>query len=186
MPDAPPQVAANGSGSTPASPVQIGANGAGSTPASPVQIAGNGGASSPAAPGVVAADITAQSAGLLISGTLSPDVAGYLPQTGVDGATGRPIYDSGAGVVPDTGPFTQVLWDVNAWQLRHYPDGLAGAINNWIATPGTEATPNLATGWAPDASETGTPVFTLVAKAAPGQIAANGTASTPSAPPVIA
>lgn len=96
MPDAPPQVAANGSGSTPASPVQIASNGAAGAPASPVEVAAAAGGALAAAsllaqiPGgrnnVILTAVDAGVAGNQISlEVLAPVSAGSLGVVVVDG-----------------------------------------------------------------------------------------------------
>lgn len=118
---------------------------------------------------------------MVISGTLSPDATGELPYTGLQGS--YPIYSTTPGSVPATGRWTQIIYPSGgaAWELRHYENGLAGSMALWIAAPGTEATPDLASGWAPDGVETGTPVITAGTSSAAQVIAAVNAAAAAAA-----
>ena len=169
MPDAPVQIIANASGSAPSAPVQIAADGSGSTPASPVQIAANGSGSTPSAPPVVSSASANLDPGVIIGGTLVPDVTGYLRLVEI-ASGGRPVYGHPTGVLPADDPATILFYTGTRWELLHYPAGTTGPAARWQANAGTQATPNLATGWAAVAGgvdPTGTPTFTVVAKAAP-------------------
>ncbi len=151
----------------PDSPVQIIANGAGSTPAAPVQIAANGSGGTPSAPPVVSSATANLDPGVIIAGTLNPDVTGYLRVVEID-ASGRPVYGTAAGEIPDDTAATRVAYSGTRWQLLYYPAGLTGPVALWQATTGSQATPDLATGWAPDGEGvTGTPTCTVITKAAP-------------------
>lgn len=157
----------------PDAPVQIIANGAGSTPAAPVQIAGNGSASAPSAPPNAASVPGRTTSGVLVGGVLSPNAAGFL-QVVADDYFDRNLYANvnvDSREVPTTGLHIRVEYDGTRWVLAYYANGTTGGLTgSWQANTGTEATPDLASGWAPVSggpSESGTPTMTLVTKAAP-------------------
>jgi hypothetical protein len=104
--------------------------------------------------------------GVLIGGTLSPNVAGFLGQFGT-GIGGRPVYASGPGSVPASSAWREVRFTGSRWFLNSYPTGATGPRESWRSAVTTAATPNLATGWEPDPDSdgetTGTPTFSIVA-----------------------
>lgn len=155
------------------------------TPATPTEAAELIDAGTPATPGAAAALLASYPAWMRITGTLNPNATGYLPFQGVDAATGRPVYSTTAGSIPATGRWTRIIYPPDggiAWEIQHYANGLAGSLALWPASPGEEITPDLATGWAPDGSETGTPVVTPHEAVSAAELIDGGTPSTPAAP----
>jgi hypothetical protein len=153
----------------PTAPVQIIANGAGSTPTAPVQIAANGSGSTPTAPPTVTGSTANLDPGVIIGGTLSPDVTGYLRILEFD-QNGRPAYGTAAGASPGTDAWTRLYHTGTRWELIHYATGETGPEVRWRSSTSSTATPDLASGWAPvsgDPDPTGTPTFTVIPKATP-------------------
>lgn len=155
-------------------------------------------ASGPGAPSTIALSAASQplapeeltiagTKGLAVGGTLSPDATGFLYQAGI-ASDGRPYYsNNGSPTPPASGTYRIVAYFLGKWNLGEYVDNILSG--SWAANAGTEATPDLATGWAPVAggpSESGTPTFTLstAAPSAPSTITLTA-ASQPAAPGVI-
>lgn len=108
--------------------------------------------------------------GMLVSGTLSPDATGFLPQIADIG--GKPAY--GVGDFTTVFPSFIVQWQTTTgtqgrWAMGYYPNISGGSA--WltgIREFALQPTPNLAPDWAPGgaiaagATPTGTPVFTPI------------------------
>lgn len=170
MPDAPPQVAANGSGSTPASPVQIAANGSAGSPASPLQISANGSGSTPAAPPdvtLIAASFAPRA--IRISGALVPDAAATVVLAGEH--DGRPCYTTGGspnlqegaaepdGDLPEEGRWVVLYWSQvdTAWLIEVWQDGALESGGAW-SSESDVISPDFAASWSAAGTFTGTPV----------------------------
>ena len=128
--------------------------------------------------------------GVLLGGTPSPDVTGFLPLA-LLGDDGRPVFATGGRTsAPDALKHLTVLYSGGRWRTHYYPTGTSGPRTSWRANAGTEAGPELAAGWAPDPASdeepTEAPTFTRVS-AAPGlTVAAEGGANlAPAAPASI-
>jgi hypothetical protein len=170
-PAAPVQVAANaGAGSAPAAPVQVASNGSGSTPAAPVQVAANAGAgSAPTSPPGVAGGSEARDPGVVISGTLSPDVTGYLRLVEYD-SNGYEVYATAAGPVPESTAWLRLARSGPRWYLNYYPTGANGPREAWRSSA-FEISLAGSGGWEPDPDSdgvtTGVPSFDLIHKVDP-------------------
>lgn len=190
MPDAPPTIIANGSGSTPAAPPAATANGSGSTPASPVQIAANESGSTPATPPQVAEDGGVVTGMQVVIPGIHDGLSGFYEESGTNG--GFPLYLFGpyALFVPDEFEQPDIVADQGSrWLFSEvWPVTDPAYILLTNDTDGAQATPDLQFGWydIEDIYEyNGATVTAVGGVAAPVQITANGSSSTPAAPPVI-
>lgn len=169
-PTAPGELIDGGSPATPDAPGELIDGGSPATPDAPGELLGGSGAG----PGVT------------ISGTLDPDVTGHVPYLGTVG--GRPLCtNDGNGIVPSDTAHLRVSYATGRWRIDWYATGGSGPRTSWRANTGTELTPDLASGWAPDAGSdiepTGAPAIAWSPPpAAPGELIDGGTPATPTAP----
>lgn len=180
--------------------------GANLAPAAPAQIGAEGGANlAPSGPPAVVPE-GSLGQGVLLGGTPTPDVTGFLPLAYL-GDDGRPVFATGGRVAaPEAVKHLMVAYSSGRWRLHYYPTGTTGPRSTWIANAGTQAGPELAAGWTPDAGSDevpgDAPTFTRasapsgltvqaeggsnLAPTAPAQISGEGGASlSPSAPAQI-
>jgi hypothetical protein len=197
VPDPPVQIIANGSSSAPAAPPQTIGNGSGSSPSAPVQVVANASGSGPAAPGQIIDNAHATSGGIEGSILITGDArvsGGEFDQQSINGVylptsfiyNDKPTYTIDGNWGSGGGDFNVTIsyeltvgWDIKA------KDGVS-LITNWdVGAAGDEDTPVGLT-YGGHSGGDGTPTVSAVGTVlAPVQVVANGSGSSPAAPPAV-
>jgi hypothetical protein len=141
---------------------------------------------SPATPGAVHVVPEPGGAGALtVSGVISPDVTGSLVAAGTLNSKG--VWSNNGEPIPSVDfPYTRVAfinWFGWRWVLQHYEGALS--FEQWESAVAEISSPELATGWVPSGSNTGTPSFSLAPGTSlptPPAIVTGAPAATPATP----